>query len=89
MDEEKPAPAGKKPAKQKYKGVVFVERDRCKGCAFCVEFCPYDALALEDGFNAKGYHPPKLAAPEKCNGCDLCGLYCPDFAIFAVREKNG
>ncbi len=77
----------KKAPKQKNKGVVFVERERCKGCAFCVEFCPYDALALEDGYNAKGYHPPKLVKPESCNGCDLCGLYCPDFAIFALREK--
>jgi 2-oxoglutarate ferredoxin oxidoreductase subunit delta len=79
----------KVPAKKpkKYRGVVIVERDRCKGCAFCVEFCPFDALSLEEGYNAKGYHPPFLAKPEVCNGCDLCGLYCPDFAIFGVREK--
>lgn len=78
----------KKP-KQKYKGVVLVQRDRCKGCAFCVEFCPFHALELEAEYNAKGYHPPRLASPDKCNGCDLCGLYCPDFAIFALREKVG
>ena len=78
----------KKP-KSKQKGVVFVQRERCKGCGFCVEFCPFNALILENEYNAKGYHPPRLAEPDKCTGCDLCGLYCPDFAIFALREKIG
>jgi 2-oxoglutarate ferredoxin oxidoreductase subunit delta len=78
----------KDPKKEKYRGAVFVENDRCKGCAFCVEFCPTDALALASTFNVKGYHPPVLARPDQCNGCDLCGLYCPDFAIFALRFQN-
>lgn len=72
---------------KKFRGVVQVNRDDCKGCAFCVEFCPLDALSLERGFNSKGYHPPFLSRPELCNGCDLCGLFCPDFAIFGYREK--
>jgi 2-oxoglutarate ferredoxin oxidoreductase subunit delta len=75
------------PKKKSFKGVVVVNHENCKGCAFCVEFCPLEALSLEDGYNAKGYHPPYLSKPEKCNGCDMCGLYCPDFAIFGYREK--
>ena len=78
------APAPKKKA---FKGVVVVNRENCKGCAFCVEFCPLEALDLEEGYNAKGYHPPFFAKPEVCNGCDMCGLICPDFAIFGYREK--
>jgi 2-oxoglutarate ferredoxin oxidoreductase subunit delta len=78
----------KDPTKEKYRGAVFVEIDRCKGCAFCVEFCPHGALELSSAFNVKGYHPPMLAHPDQCNGCDLCGLYCPDFAIFALRYQN-
>jgi 2-oxoglutarate ferredoxin oxidoreductase subunit delta len=74
-----------KPKKKKRQGTVYIEKDRCKGCAFCVEFCPTNALVMAEEFNAKGYHPPALAVPEACNGCDLCGLYCPDFAIFGVR----
>jgi len=78
----------KDPTKERYRGVVFIEADRCKGCAFCVEFCPFGALALSVEYNPKGYHPPVLAYPNQCNGCDLCGLYCPDFAIFALRYHN-
>ncbi|OFX24816.1 MAG: 4Fe-4S ferredoxin [Anaeromyxobacter sp. RBG_16_69_14] len=72
---------------KKFRGIVVINHASCKGCAFCVEFCPTKALALEKGFNAKGYHPPYLATPELCNGCDMCGLFCPDFAIFGYREK--
>jgi 2-oxoglutarate ferredoxin oxidoreductase subunit delta len=72
---------------KKVLGTVHVDRERCKGCAFCIEFCPTHALALDTGFNAKGYHPPVLARPDDCNGCDLCGLYCPDFSIFGVMTK--
>jgi 2-oxoglutarate ferredoxin oxidoreductase subunit delta len=59
--------------------------ERCKGCGYCVEFCPTDVLALASGFNTKGYHPPEIVRPEACSGCDLCGMYCPDFAIYGYR----
>jgi 2-oxoglutarate ferredoxin oxidoreductase subunit delta len=72
---------------KKVYGEVYIDRERCKGCSFCIEFCPTHCLELDQAFNAKGYHPPVLARPDDCNGCDLCGLYCPDFAIFAVMIK--
>ena len=68
------------------KGSVQVVVERCKACGFCVEFCPTHVLALSSAFNAKGYHTPYMAHPDKCSGCDLCGMYCPDFAIFGFKE---
>lgn len=70
---------------RKFRGAVYIDWDRCKGCGFCVEFCPPKVLVLSDEFNTHGYHPPHLVNLEGCTGCDLCGLYCPDFAIFGVR----
>ena len=67
------------------KGSVSILVELCKGCGFCVEFCPTKVLALSSAFNSKGYHPPHVVAPERCSGCDLCGMYCPDFAIFGWR----
>ena len=72
----------------KGKGTVFVRIEVCKGCSFCIEFCPTKCLAFSKEFNAKGYHYPVLAKPEACVGCDMCGLYCPDFAIFGIRLKD-
>ena len=81
MSESATAP----PKTRKFRGVVHIDWDRCKGCGFCVEFCPPKVLALSEKFNTHGYHPPELINESGCTGCDLCGLYCPDFAIFGVR----
>jgi 2-oxoglutarate ferredoxin oxidoreductase subunit delta len=71
---------------RKFRGRVFINWDRCKGCGFCIEFCPPKVLRFSDKFNNHGYHPPLLENEPACTGCDLCGLYCPDFAIFGARE---
>jgi 2-oxoglutarate ferredoxin oxidoreductase subunit delta len=76
------------PAKKGKGGTVFVRKEICKGCSYCIDFCPTHCLEFSKEFNAKGYHFPILGKPEDCTGCDLCGLYCPDFAIFGVRQKD-
>ncbi|MCL1894007.1 MAG: 4Fe-4S dicluster domain-containing protein [Holophagaceae bacterium] len=73
---------------KKGKGTIFVKAEICKGCSFCIDFCPTKAIGFSNEFNQKGYHYPVLVYEEKCTGCDLCGLYCPDFAIFGVRYKD-
>ena len=86
MAEENKVAATKKA--KKVRGIVYVDRERCKGCGFCVEFCPQDCLVLSPEFNTKGYHPPVLKDEDACTGCDLCALYCPDFAIFSARIQS-
>jgi 2-oxoglutarate ferredoxin oxidoreductase subunit delta len=73
---------------RKGKGTVFVKKEVCKGCSYCIDFCPSRALEFSHEFNAKGYHVPLLARPEDCTGCDICGLYCPDFAIYGAKWKD-
>ncbi len=70
------------------RGRVEINEALCKGCGYCIEFCPRDVLAWSGSFNGKGYHPPRIAAPERCTGCGLCGMYCPDFAIFGYRTNS-
>jgi 2-oxoglutarate ferredoxin oxidoreductase subunit delta len=69
-------------------GMVYINREQCKGCGFCIEFCPFHVLAPDKEFNQKGYHPPLVVNPGACTGCNLCGLYCPDFAIHGVRIRG-
>ncbi|MFQ5444364.1 MAG: ferredoxin family protein, partial [Nitrospinales bacterium] len=38
--------------------MIHILEDQCKGCGFCVGYCPKDVLKLSDGYNIKGYHPP-------------------------------
>jgi 2-oxoglutarate ferredoxin oxidoreductase subunit delta len=70
------------------KGDVYIDTELCKGCGFCVEFCPTHVLEMSTEFNSKGYHPPEAVSPEACTGCDLCGMFCPDFAVYGVRRKK-
>jgi 2-oxoglutarate ferredoxin oxidoreductase subunit delta len=69
-------------------GRVVIIADRCKGCAFCVEYCPKDVLAMSEDFNRKGYHPPEVVKDGECVNCNLCEMICPDFAIFCVAASD-
>ncbi|MHC5036099.1 MAG: 4Fe-4S binding protein [Planctomycetota bacterium] len=61
---------------------LTILEDRCKGCGFCIEFCPKKVLTHSGTLNVKGYHPPKITNTGLCLDCDLCELLCPEFAIF-------
>jgi len=67
------------------RGELCIITDWCKGCGFCVEFCPKDVLETSKTFNRKGYHPPEVTHPDLCNTCGTCEMICPDFAIFTVK----
>lgn len=63
-------------------GIVHIIEERCKGCGFCIEFCPQNLFIISERINAKGYHPPEVIPDLDCVNCGLCALLCPDFAIY-------
>jgi 2-oxoglutarate ferredoxin oxidoreductase subunit delta len=67
------------------RGTVHIRADQCKGCQFCIEFCPKKILALSGDFNAKGFHYPVVVRDE-CVDCKLCTRLCPDYAIFSTSR---
>ena len=69
------------------KGSVFIIEDRCKGCSFCVEYCPRDVLEMSEHFNKKGYHPPHVKNPDDCVNCNFCEVICPEFAIYVEESE--
>ncbi len=71
------------------RGRVLVIEEHCKGCGFCVDYCPKGVLVLSERFNRKGYHPPEVVKPENCVDCGLCTMICPDFAIFCEAVEAG
>lgn len=71
------------------RGEVYILADRCKGCGYCIEFCPKKVLQFSKEFNAKGYHPPEVAKGEECVNCHFCEIICPEFAIYSVEVQTG
>jgi 2-oxoglutarate ferredoxin oxidoreductase subunit delta len=69
-------------------GELHILNERCKGCAFCVEYCPKDVLELSTEFNSKGYHPPIVKNGAICVHCQLCEMLCPEFAIYCVLKNE-
>jgi len=69
-------------------GKIHIIEERCKGCGFCIEFCPRGVLEKSEEFNTRGYHPPLVKDEESCVSCGFCEMLCPEFAIFVVEEME-
>jgi len=71
------------------RGVLYIIEERCKGCGYCINFCPKNVLETSTRFNNKGYHPPLPAKPEECVNCHYCEIICPEFAIYSMEDPSG
>jgi len=69
------------------KAEVHIIKDQCKGCNFCIQFCPQKVLEESNEINARGVHPPRVVDESKCVLCSFCSAVCPDFAIFVLEKK--
>ncbi len=70
------------------KGTIYIDQERCKGCALCTSVCPQHVIAMESQFlNKRGYHPAALVDSQgECTGCGVCAIICPDVCITVFRE---
>ena len=67
---------------------IHVIQDRCKGCGFCIEFCPKHVLSQSTEINSKGHYTVCIDNANKCTGCNICSMVCPDFAIIVVSVEE-
>lgn len=68
------------------KGRIAVDRELCKGCNYCVLYCPKGVITVDTELNKSGYFPVVAAYMEKCTGCSVCALMCPEICIEVWRE---
>jgi len=69
------------------RGLVIIDRDRCKGCDLCVLFCPPEVLEQSAELNAQGYHPTRYLG-KGCTGCAICFYVCPEPGAISVLRKG-
>lgn len=67
---------------------VSINDRLCKGCYFCVRFCPMGVFVRSDIIGELGYNLAQVEYPEKCNGCKACLLYCPDLAVVVEEDRE-
>jgi ferredoxin len=60
-------------------GTVFIDEQRCSGCARCTAICPAEVLRLENGRVRVNPH-----SPFGCIACGHCMMSCPEDAIRAM-----
>ena len=62
-------------------GQVYIDKERCKGCGYCVEYCPREVLKMSTELSPKGYLLAAVDDETKCLACGFCEAICPEFAI--------
>ena len=72
---------------QKTKGsrpsfMIQITEKYCKGCGFCVKYCPKDVITMDDG----RHQIAKVKDAGACIGCLSCATICPEAAISITRE---
>lgn len=67
---------------------IKINKERCKGCQICINFCPNGVLKASQKFNKKGYHTVEIVNAEKCTGCGICYIVCPDTAIEIYNDSK-
>ncbi|HBA53872.1 ATP-binding protein [Syntrophorhabdus aromaticivorans] len=70
------------------KGYIEIDQERCKGCSFCIEYCPKKAIVLSNKLNLKGYFVVDFQADKDCTGCAACAIMCPEVAIEVYRGES-
>jgi carbon-monoxide dehydrogenase iron sulfur subunit len=57
-------------------GVIMIDEDKCNGCSWCIEACPFGAMMLH----------PKKGVVTTCDNCKelgepQCVKWCPEEAL--------
>lgn len=63
-----------------------LNQDLCKGCSYCIKFCPKTLLVFGKERNRKGHFYPVHTDESLCNSCGICALMCPEGAIEIKKE---
>jgi heterodisulfide reductase subunit A len=56
--------------------------EKCDGCAYCVDPCPYDAITLIEYMSGGTVKKTVDVDETACKGCGVCQATCPKAGIF-------
>lgn len=77
------------PVKDGYRGIHYLEQEKCIGCFKCANACPVDCITIEYKRHGKVLEWQNFTIDyNKCLFCDLCVDPCPVDCIWMGREFN-
>lgn len=60
----------------------------CKGCGYCIKFCPKHILEMSTERSQKGHFYPVNVNKDACISCVICALMCPEAAIEVSAKED-
>ena len=71
------------------KSEVVIDEQRCRGCGYCVQFCPNHCLEISsEHINKQGYFMPVVVNADLCSRCGACAWMCPHWAIEVYSQNE-
>jgi len=71
-------------SKLQFSALVSHVTDKCDGCGYCVDQCPYNALRLEE-YEQDGQKRKRNTSDNiLCKGCGVCAATCPKGGIVVL-----
>lgn len=67
--------------------MVTINSSMCKGCGYCIKFCPKHILEMSKERSEKGHFYPVNTDINACTTCAICALVCPEGAIEVFSDK--
>lgn len=60
----------------------------CKGCTYCVKYCPKRIIEMGTDRNNYGHFYPVFKNTEACTSCGICAVMCPESALEIVTGEE-
>lgn len=67
---------------------ITIDREKCKGCLLCVNFCPKGLISADENLNHRGIRPVIFKKGSDCLGCAMCAVICPDCCISLLATQD-
>ena len=68
--------------------MVTINSIMCKGCGYCIKFCPKHILEMSKERSQRGHFYPVNVNKDECTNCAICALVCPEAAIEVATDKE-
>jgi heterodisulfide reductase subunit A len=75
------------PVMTKEPAISFVVDEKCDGCAYCIDPCPFNALTLIEYMREEAIKKTVDANEAVCKGCGTCMATCPKQGIYIRHHR--